>query len=166
MSSFERRGLLAAFGGLLAAGACGFTPVYAPGGAGLALRGAVEVDAPDTREAYELVKRLEERLGQPGSAPRYRLGYEISITRQDVGVTAAQEITRTRLEGALSYVVTSLATGAELDRGEVTSFTSFSNLGSTVSTASVERDAYRRLMVILADMAFTRLIAAQPGWGA
>lgn len=164
MSSLDRRSLLAALGALLAISGCGFTPVHAPGGAGAALSGAVEVDKPRDRESYELVKRLEERLGRAQSA-RYRLNYEIDVTRHDAGVTAAQEITRTRLAGTLRFGVTSAASGLELDKGEVTSFTSFSNLGSTVSTASVERDAYRRLMVILADMVVTRLIAAQPGWG-
>jgi len=160
MSSFNRRTVLAS---LLALGACGFTPVYGPGGAAQGLRGAVRVATPDDREGYELVKRLEERLGQPETA-RYRLDYQISTRKEDAGVTAASQITRTQVFGSVEFTVTDTATGAQAQSGSVTSFTSFSNQGSTVSTASVERDAYRRLMVTLADLLTTRLIASAPDW--
>ena len=160
MSSFSRRSLLTS---LLALGACGFTPVYGPGGAALGLRGAVRVAAPEDRDAYELVKRLEERLGQPAGG-RYALDYRIVSSKKDAGVTAASEITRTQLFGTVTFTLTDTTTGAIALSGSVTSFTSFSNQGSTVSTASVERDAYRRLMVTLADLLTTRLIATAPDW--
>lgn len=164
MSSSDRRTFVAALGGLFALGACGFTPVYGPGGVGQELLGRVEVKAPEDREAYELVKRLEERLGRAGAAP-YFLDYTIEVESEDVGLTSAQEISRIRLNGTVAYALTDTATGEVLHSGSVRSFTSYSNLGSTVSTASVERDAYRRLMVILADMVHARLIAALTGTG-
>lgn len=144
-------------------GACGFTPIYGPGGMAKTLRGAVRVAAPENREAYVLVKRLEEKLGQPANAG-FKLAYEIETTTRNSGVTAAHEITRTQVLGSLAFTLTNRATGNEVQSGSVTSFTSFSNLGSTVSTASVERDAYRRLMVALADLLFTRLVATAPEW--
>ncbi len=52
-----------------ALGACGFTPVYGPGGTGEGLRGAITIAAPDDREGFELVKQLENRLGRNLSAP-------------------------------------------------------------------------------------------------
>ncbi len=160
MSSSDRRLFLTS---LLALGACGFSPVYGPGGAAQGLRGAVGVAAPGDRDAYELVKRLEERLGQPAGA-RYALTYQIDTRSEGVGVTPAQEITRTQLFGTVSFIVTDKAADRVAYQGSVSSFTSYSNLGSTVSTASVERDAYRRLMVALADLMVTRLIATAPDW--
>jgi len=158
MSLSDRRLFLTS---LLALGACGFAPVYGPGGVGEGLRGSVEVAAPSDRDAYDLVKQLEERLGQPNNA-RYLLDYTIQTRAEGVGVTPAQEITRTQLFGTVKFTLSDTSNGLSVHDGSVSSFVSYSTLGSTVSTASVERDAYRRLMVALADLLFARLIAIAP----
>lgn len=160
----DRRAFLAVF---LAGGvaACGFTPVYGPGGTGEGLRGAISFASPDTREGYELVKALESRLGRTFDGP-YLLSYKIATQTQDMGVTATQEITRTQVQGTVAYTVTERASGAVVTKGAVSNFTTYSSEGSTVSTATVERDAYRRLMVSMADMITTRLMASFAGWGA
>lgn len=49
---------------LLALAACGFEPVYGPGGAGAALQNRVLVDAPEDRFGYFLVREVESRLGR------------------------------------------------------------------------------------------------------
>ena len=49
---------------LLALAACGFEPVYGPGGAGTALQNRVLVDAPEDRFGYFLVREVESRLGR------------------------------------------------------------------------------------------------------
>ncbi|WP_289043054.1 LPS assembly lipoprotein LptE [uncultured Aliiroseovarius sp.] len=163
MSSFDRRFFLTALASVVALGGCGFTPVYAPGGAADGLRGAVTVAAPSDADSYELVKRLEERLGRNLAAP-YNLTYTITTRSEGVGVTPRQEITRTQILGAIEFTVTDTATGKAVEEGSVSSFTSYSTEGSTVSTASVERDANRRLMVALADMMVTRFTATYAGW--
>ncbi|WP_248410189.1 LPS assembly lipoprotein LptE [Aliiroseovarius sp. S2029] len=160
----DRRSLLLSFAAVAALSACGFTPVYAPGGSAEGLRGAVTVAAPSDANSYELVKRLEERLGRNLSAP-YELSYKITTRSEDVGVTPRQEITRTQILGAVEFTVTSVASGDVVERGSLSNFTSYSTEGSTVSTASVERDANRRLMVMLADMMVTRFTATFSGWG-
>ncbi|MCI2400176.1 LPS assembly lipoprotein LptE [Aliiroseovarius subalbicans] len=147
----------------LALGACGFTPVYGPGGGAQTLPGAIAITAPDDRDSYELVKRLEERLGRQDGA-RYTLDYQITTREEGVGVTPDQEIKRVQVRGAVTYSVTELATGKVVDKGSVSTFTSYSAEGSTVSTSSTERDAHRRLMVALADLMSTRLIATAPDW--
>ena len=162
MSYFNRRLFLTSF---LALGACGFKPVYGPGGAARGLEGAIEVMAPDAREAYELVKRLEERLGQPDGA-RYRLEYRIETREEASGIAAAAETTRTQVFGTVTFTLTEKATGQVVQSGSVTSFVSFSNQGTTVNTASGKVDAYRRLMVALADLLVTRLIAGAADWPA
>lgn len=158
MSLSDRRFFLTS---LLALGACGFTPVYGPGGAAQGLQGSIEVEAPTDEAGYELVKRLEQRLGQPEGA-RYRLGYTIETREQGSGITASAETQRSQVFGTVTFTLTEIATGQVVQSGTVTSFTSYSQQGTTVSTASGKRDAYRRLMVMLADLLTARLIADAP----
>jgi LPS-assembly lipoprotein len=153
---------------LVALGACGFTPVYGPGGTAEGLRGTVFVVEPDDREGYELVKRLEERLGRSTATARYRLGYEIETRKEALGVTTAQISTRVQILGTVRFSVIDTLSDELVETGEVTSFTSYSDESptTTVSATAAERDALRRLMVALADMITTRLIATAPGWPA
>ena len=163
MSWSDRRLFLTTCLSLVALGGCGFSPVYAPGGSAEGLRGSITVAEPSDANSYQLVQRLEERLGRNLSAP-YELNYTVTTRSEGVGVTPRQEITRTQILGAITFSVTSSATGDVVEEGSVSNFTSYSTEGSTVSTASVERDAQRRLMVMLADMMVTRFIATYQGW--
>ena len=81
---------------------CTFTPAYAPGGPAAALQGAVRVDSPDTKDGFDLVERLEERLGRP-SNPRFNLSYQIRTDRVGVGVTPENAITRYHLRGRIDW---------------------------------------------------------------
>lgn len=109
----------------LSLAACGFTPVHGPGGSAQGLRGAIEVDAPDNRDAYELVKRLDERLAtRPGA--RYALGYQITVREEGLGVTPDQVTRRVQLRGAVLYTVTDTVTDQVVDTGSVSTFTSYS----------------------------------------
>ncbi|MBB95757.1 MAG: hypothetical protein CML68_14345 [Rhodobacteraceae bacterium] len=154
----DRRSLLLALP-LLAAG-CGFTPVYGPDGIGTTLRGAIIADAPDSQEAYMLVRRLEEKLGRPAN-PTYRLAYTISTLESGQAVTAAGDITRYNLNGVVRYQLIRQADEAIVLAGNVRNFAGYSASGSPVDTLSAERDAMRRLMVILADQLVAELYTSQ-----
>jgi len=138
---------------------CGFAPVHAPGGTGSALRGTIAPEVPSDRQGHDFVARFEDRLGR-AAAPRFRLGYDIVTKPVGAGITPSGAITRYTLTGSVAFTLTDAATGADLTAGRVESFTSWSTTGSTVATLAAEEDAYRRLMVILADQVVTRLIAA------
>jgi len=162
MSLSDRRSFL----GLLAAAplaACGFTPVYAPGGAGTALRGRIRAAEPDTRLEFQLVSRLEERLGR-GDGAFYDLSYDLTTGSSGLAITGADDITRVNITGLLRYAVADAATGAQVHAGEVSTFTAYSTTGSPVATAAARRDAEDRLMVALADQLVSRLVASAPGW--
>ena len=159
MSWSKRSFILSALG----LAACGFTPVHGPGGSAQGLRGAIEVAAPEDRDTYELVKRLDERLATQAGA-RYALGYKITVREEGLGVTPEQVIRRVQLRGAVVYTVTDTVTGEVVDTGSVSTFTSYSAEGSTVSTSAVEDDARRRLMSGLADQIATRLMATAADW--
>ena len=155
MSSFDRRSLLIL---PLALAACGFTPVYGPGGTGAALRGQVQVQEPDSPDDYVLTRTLEDRLGR-ASAPAYALGYTVSTETEGQAVTSTGETTRYSLVGTVDYVLTALDGGAVVASGKVSNFTGYSATGSTVETLAGERDAAERLMTLLADQLVTRIYA-------
>ncbi|MEX0318155.1 MAG: LPS assembly lipoprotein LptE [Ruegeria sp.] len=144
----------------LALAACGFEPVYAPGGSGAALDGKVQVSAPNSVETYLLVQNLEQRLGrQAGSGADYNLNVRLNTFRQGQAITATNETTRFTIVGKVRYTLTQIGNGAVVASGQVDNFTGYSATGSTVETLAGERDARERLMTILADQLTTQLIA-------
>jgi LPS-assembly lipoprotein len=161
MSLFNRRSALLLLPGLAA---CTFAPAYAPGGPAANLQGAVRVDDPDTKAGFDLVERLEERLGRP-SAPRYQLGYTITTKANGVAITPENAITRYHLTGTVDFTLKDQQ-GAVVTSGRVESFTAYSATGSTVAGLAAEEDASLRLMRILADLVVSRLLATSGHWSA
>lgn len=143
--------------------ACGFSPVYGPGGHGSALQGTIEPEAPGDKNAFDFVAKFEGRLGR-AEAPRYRLRYEIQTRSEGVGITPAAETTRFNLFGGVTFWLVDLGTGREVTQGFVETFTGYSATRLIVSTQSVERDARARLMGILADQVAARLLQTAPDW--
>ncbi len=142
----------------LALAACGFTPAYAPGGPATGLLGAVWVQDPTDKNGFDLVERLEERLGRP-EVVRYDLAFTISTEAVGVGITTENEITRYNLKGVVDFTLTDRASGTRVAGGRVQNFTAYSATGSTVAGLAAEEDAAVRLMRILADQIVARLIA-------
>lgn len=153
MSSFDRRTLILM---PLALAACGFQPVYAPGGNADQLYGRIEVSAPDSVNTYLLVRNLEERLGRPAAA-EYKLNVSLRTSTQGQAITADNAILRYAIQGNVNYALVRSGTGEVVHSGNVSNFTGYSATGSTVETFASEKDANRRLMEILADEVTTRL---------
>ncbi|WP_415183665.1 LPS assembly lipoprotein LptE [Phaeovulum sp.] len=143
----------------LAVAGCGFTPAYGPGGGAAGLLEGVAPDTPNTRDEFALVRRLSERLG-PAQTARYRLGYAIRTDTTGQAITPDNVTTRYSLNGVATYTLRDAGSDAVLLTGEVTSFTSWSATGSTLSTLTAEGDARTRLMRMLADQIVTRLLAS------
>ena len=143
--------------------ACGFTPAYAPGGAATALLGTVYVQDPGDRNGFDLVERLEERLGRPQNVA-FRLSYGITTRSKGLGITPDNATTRYNIDGTATYLLSDAETGTPLAQGEVTTFVSYSASGSTVATDAAEEDANERLMRLLADQIVNELIASSAGW--
>lgn len=157
MSSCDRRRFALSLVALPLA-ACGFTPVYGPGGAGNLLREAVRVEPPRNRREFELVARLEERLGVP-DRPRYALTHDLSVSRQSVAITGTDDVLRVRINGRVSYALVEAASDAQVLAGRVSTFTEYSTFGTTLATDAAEQDANDRLMVALADQIVAELLA-------
>ncbi|MEL6642366.1 MAG: LPS assembly lipoprotein LptE [Pseudomonadota bacterium] len=160
MSLFSRRTLLA-LPALLAA--CGFAPVYGPGGSAEGLRGRVVVDPPRDTVGFELVRQLEDRLGLAAAA-QYRLTAEVFLSEEELGITPDQEITRFNLLGRAVFQLRDIGTDAILSDGELTNFTSYSATGTPFATQTARQSATDRLMSTLADQIVARLLITAPEW--
>lgn len=140
---------------LLAAG-CGFSPVYGTDGIGTKLRGQVLADEPDSTEDYYFVRQLETQLGR-ATDPAYRLSYTITTDESGQAVTTEGDITRYNLVGTVRYELIRKSDEMVMTSGKIENFAAYSASGSTVDTLSAERDAVRRLMVILANQLVARI---------
>ena len=147
----------------LALAACGFQPAYGPGGAARGIQSSIRVADPNDKNAFDLVERLEERLGRP-KATRFDLTYTIKTAAIGVGITPDNAITRYNLNGTIDWALIARSTGARVTGGQVHSFTSYSATGSTVAGLAAQEDAARRLMRILADQITARLLATAGSW--
>jgi LPS-assembly lipoprotein len=147
--------------GALATAGCGFTPSFGPGGAADGLRGALLVDEPDTRDAFLLTRRIEDRLGRADS-PRYGLAVKLDMTEEPMALTRNNITTRFNIVGRAAWVLRDLADGNALAQDQASSFTGYSATGTTVATLAASRDARARLATILADQIVAQLMAAAP----
>ena len=157
---FDRRQVLSALAAgitlLATLSACGFTPVYGPDGAGNQVLGQIAFSAPETVNEYSYTKRLEERMGR--SSGPYHLDSTLSVSEQSLGNTSSGETTRIRLNGIVSYSLTTVSDDSVVMSGSSRAFTSYSFTGSTAATQAAERDAHERLMIILADQVIDNLL--------
>ncbi|MCU0901358.1 MAG: LPS assembly lipoprotein LptE [Cypionkella sp.] len=160
MSLFNRRTVLFV---PLALAACGFAPAYGPGGAAAGLQGRIRVADPTDKLGFDLVERLEERLGRP-EAPMFDLAYTINTRIETLAITPADAITRYHLQGTIDWTLTDRSTGQRATGGTVQGFTAYSATGSTVAGLAAEQDAAFRLMRMLADQIVTKLIATAGTW--
>lgn len=137
--------------------ACGgFVPAYGPEGEARGLLRRVRIEDPRDKNSFDLVERLEERLGRVSEAA-YGLTYVVTTSEVDLGVTPSNTITRYNVTGSVSFTMTELATGKVVVKATAGTFTSYSASGTTVATGASRADAYRRLMRLLADQIVTRL---------
>ncbi|MEH6520817.1 LPS assembly lipoprotein LptE [Sulfitobacter sp.] len=156
MSLFNRRILLAL---PLALAACGFTPVYGPGGTGTKLNNQVLVQEPSTQAGYLLTRHMETRLGRSGGSARYALDLTIDLDEDDLAINSSGDITRYNVIGNVEFALRDSTTGTIITSGKVQNFTAYSATGTTVATLAAEQDALERLMVILGDQITARLYA-------
>jgi LPS-assembly lipoprotein len=136
--------------------ACGFQPVYGPGGTGAALQNRVLVDPPIDREGFLLVRQLEDRLGRAGD-PAYTLSVKLDLTQEDRAIDPDGDIRRFHLIGTATYELRESGTGNMIRADAVTNFVGYSATGTTVATLAAQRDAQERLMTILANQIVQQL---------
>jgi LPS-assembly lipoprotein len=159
MSSFNRRVfLMGSATAVLTTAGCGFEPVYGTDGVGNRLRDQILVDEPTTSDGFEITRQLEHRLGR-STQPKYGLSIALKTSEEGVALTLDNRTTRREVIGEVTYALRDLTSKAVLISGKVDSFTGYSTTGSTVAQVAAERDARRRLMIILADQISAELLA-------
>ena len=156
MSLLNRRALLLA---PLALAACGFEPVYGPGGTGSKLQNRVLVDPPGSQDSYILVRELEERLGRSDN-PAYGLSMVINTSEARLAIDREGDTGRFNRIATVDFSLRDLNTGQVVSSGRVDNFVGYSATGTTVETLAGEQDAQVRLMTAIADQIVTRLYTA------
>jgi len=160
MSSSDRRSVLL---GALVLGACGFTPVYGPGGPADGLRGRIAYDEPFDRAGFDFVRQLEERLGLPTS-PSWRLSASIRRSQERIAVTSEGVANRFQILGSVDYALREIGSNRTVTSGSVENFVSYSATRTAVATRAARDDAEARLMRILADQVAAELLATSGSW--
>ena len=156
MSLLNRRALLLS---PLALAACGFEPVYGPGGTGSKLQNRVLVDPPGSQDSYILVRELEERLGRSDN-PAYGLSMVINTSEARLAIDREGDTGRFNRIATVDFSLRDLNTGQVVSSGRVDNFVGYSATGTTVETLAGEQDAQVRLMTAIADQIVTRLYTA------
>jgi LPS-assembly lipoprotein len=144
--------------GLFALSGCGFTPVYGTNGSASALLGTVNVQEPNDRETFVLTRQLERRLGRADS-PSFDLVVSLTVSEDAVAITQDGDISRYNVVGRAQFTLSNRITGEIASNGQVSSFTSYSAIGTTFATLVAQEDARDRLTVALTDLILTRLTA-------
>lgn len=147
----------------LALGACGFSPVYGPGGSAEGLHGKVEIDPPRDASGFDFVRHMEARLGL-SDAPVYRLSATLSVSESSLGITSDQITTRFQVIGRSRFRLIEVATSRTVTQGDVETFTSYSATGTPFATRAAQLNARERLMVALADQVVARLLVTRESW--
>ena len=142
----------------LAFTACGFTPVYGTNGNASVLLNSVLVQEPKNREGYSLTKQIEKRLGR-ATDPRFKLGVTVTTSEAALNVDSTGNNNRYNVLGLVEYTLRDTQTGQIAASGRVDSFTGYSASGTTISAQAAKEDAQERLMIILADLLISNLIA-------
>lgn len=151
--------LLGAFAAL---SACQLRPALAPGGAAVALQGQVGLPAPKSRDEFDLVTRLRQRLGQPGPSPRWDLSINLSVAADGF---SGPDSRRSQLIGTLELTLTPRRPTDRALQEEVRAMTAFADVNTNasrtnfvLSNRAAGRAAHARLMTLLADRAVDRMI--------
>lgn len=156
--SLSRRTVLL---GLAALSACGFEPVYGERGSASALRGAVKLDDPATRNMFQLNEQLELRLGRAAD-PQYGLTVRLDISEEGLAISGTNDIERYNVLGKADFVLREIETNKPVLSDRVSTFTAYSASEQPVATLAAARDARARLMVALADKIVSKMLISGP----
>ncbi len=152
---------------LFALAGCGFTPLYDTGTPAAGMTGQVSVDVIDGAAGFVMRERLVSRLG-PAEAPTHRLAVGAEFETIGVALTTQSVTTRFNVVGRADFALVPLAGGQPVLVDSVQAITGYSSpdlpAAGAFATESAERDAYRRLAVMLADSIVLRLALSAGDW--
>ena len=138
---------------------CTLRPLYAGGGDGAVAQTLRSVDvAPIEGRAGWLVRTaLEDRLGDPESAARYRLQIELDDDITGFGIRADNAVTRERRTLRARYQLVDTSLGTVLLDATAGSDAGIDVVGSEYATVAAEQTALERLSEEIADQIVSRV---------
>jgi LPS-assembly lipoprotein len=166
----SRRRALVGLGALPLAAACGFQPIYAPGGAAADMIGRIAIEPPESEIDFHMRERLTERLGVADAGAPYRLAFDVEVIEEPAGITQEDFITRYSVLGAADFRLMPAGSTRPLAADRVRAVTGYSapaSLDTSVyAVEAAEADAVRRLGRALADAIVLQLALSAEDWAA
>jgi LPS-assembly lipoprotein len=140
-------------------GGCSLQPLYSGGGSGRVAQTLQSIDvAPIGGRAGWLVRTaLEDRFGDGGSSPRYRLEIELDDDITGFGIRSGNTITRERRTLRARYRLVDAAVGTVLLDATAGSDAGVDVVSSEYATVAAEQTALERLAKELADQIVSRV---------
>jgi len=143
-----RRGLVALIGAGLLSGC--LRPMLAKTGASSDLRGRIALPEIAGRTGYHLTRRLEDRLGRPGT-PDYRLTVGLELRRRGLAIAQDRAITRRTVTAVATWELTPRGADAPVLTGREIAESGYNETGSLYATETTARDIERRLAEEVAE---------------
>ncbi len=126
------------------------------------MHGQIALGNFDGLQGFQMREQLETRLGIATEA-RYQLEVLLNIDRKGLAITQDGSITRYNLSGKADFTVRRF--GADIVLSDsVEAFTAYNATASAYATRVAEQDAYRRLVVSLANKIVTRMAISAEDW--
>jgi LPS-assembly lipoprotein len=152
----------------LAAGGCGFQPLYKkdavdPGVTGeftrIKVMNVVAEEAKYDRLGQQMHNLLRQRLNPDGApaSPQYLLENNLTVSLARTGIQITEEATRARLIVRVSFRLLDAATRQVLYSGSEQSVNSYNVVDSQYATLSAEKDAGQRAVREMSDSIRIRL---------
>ncbi len=157
-------GLLAVIAAL---SGCGLRPLYSGGGSGQVAQSlqSVKVAPIEGRAGWLVRTALEDRLGEGGASPQYRLVVELDDNITGYGIRADNSVTRERRTLRARYRLVETQRGTVVLDATAGSDSGIDVVSSEYATVAAEQTALERLSVEIADQIVSRLalFAARTG---
>lgn len=145
---------------LLAVSACGFTPLYGQGGAGL---DRIAVSTPDDRLGYRLREQLEDALGADRAVrPDWRLDTRVEQNRRPLGRRIDDTATRYELTVRAEWTLTPTS-GGETRTGVETVTVTYAAADQPFAAIAAQQDGEERAAADLARLIRLALLRALGG---
>ncbi len=148
---------------LLLVSACGFEPVYAPGGGRIAgaLSGVV-VEQPPGRVGQAMRLAILDGIGDrsTGKQPEYRLRTKLIVEKERVAIQVDESAARVNVTVTATWVLLDAAGLTRLDGGDIRRSVAYNVVNDTFATLMAERDAERLAGQEAGQAIRTRLLLA------
>ncbi len=138
---------------------CGLRPLYSGGGSGPVAQTlqSVSIGPIGGRAGWLVRTALEDRLGNRGSEPRYRLEVELDDQIAGFGIRRDDAVTRERRTLRARYRLVDAAAGTVLLDATAGSDAGIDVVSSEYGTVAAEQTALERLSKEVADQIVSRL---------